>query len=107
MSGAVRDPLIHAVASLRAAISLLRAGGKKAAVSDCMFAQMLVDYERAADCAAEALTTPSQGLDAATVERCVQFVRNFAARDPAMAKGIDRQRITEAREIVAQMEGAA
>jgi hypothetical protein len=72
VSGVERDPLVHAVASLRAAISLLKAGGKKAAGSDRMFEQMLVDYERAANRAAEVLTTPAQGLDAATIEQCAQ-----------------------------------
>ena len=47
--------LVHAVASLRAAISLLEGGGKKAAPSDKMFAQMLKDYHRAADTAAALL----------------------------------------------------
>ena len=47
--------LIHAVASLRAAISLLEGGGKKAAPSDKMFAQMLEDYHAAADKAAALL----------------------------------------------------
>ena len=50
--------LVHAVASLRAAISLLEDGGKKAAPSDKMFAQMLRDYHKAADAAAKALAAP-------------------------------------------------
>ena len=54
-----RDPLIHAVASLRAAISLLERGGKKAAPSDKMFEQMLADYRRAADNASAALSPAS------------------------------------------------
>ena len=47
--------LVHAVASLRAAISLLEKGGKKAAPSDKMFAQMLKDYHAAATKAAALL----------------------------------------------------
>ena len=50
-----RGVMIHAVASLRAAISLLENGGKKAAPSDKMFKQMLLDYHKAADNAAAAL----------------------------------------------------
>ena len=61
-AGGMRDTfdgkMIHAVASLRAAISLLEKGGKKAAPSDKMFAQMLRDYHKAANAAAKALATP-------------------------------------------------
>jgi hypothetical protein len=42
LEGALKDVL----ASLVAAVSLLERGGKKAAPSDRMFAQMLVDYRR-------------------------------------------------------------
>lgn len=52
-----RDPLIRAVASLRAAISLLRNGGEQAAPSARMFNQMLADYEQAADNAAARLAS--------------------------------------------------
>lgn len=42
-----REPMIAMAASLAAAISLLEKGGKKAAPSDKMFEQMLIDYRRA------------------------------------------------------------
>lgn len=42
-----RPPLIAMAAALNAAISLLEAGGKKAASSDKMFEQMLCDYRAA------------------------------------------------------------
>ena len=40
---------VYVAASLNAAISLLERGGKKAAPSDKMFAQMLVDYSASLD----------------------------------------------------------
>lgn len=40
----LKEALINVAASLAAAISLLERGGKKAAPSDKMFAQMLEDY---------------------------------------------------------------
>ena len=43
--------LLHTAASLAAAISLLERGGKKAAASDKMFAQMLTDYRKTLDAA--------------------------------------------------------
>lgn len=52
------DALVRTAASLAAAISLLKRGGKevkKAAASDKMFDQMLVDYNRALDDARKAL----------------------------------------------------
>jgi hypothetical protein len=42
---AEREALLDVTASLVAAVSLLRRGGKKAAPSDRMFEQMLLDYE--------------------------------------------------------------
>jgi len=49
------DALLGTTAALTAAISLLEKGGKKAAPSDKMFAQMLIDYGRAADQARTAI----------------------------------------------------
>ena len=46
---------VDVMASLAAAISLLERGGKKAAASDKMFAQMLVDYNASLACARAAL----------------------------------------------------
>lgn len=43
----LREAALDAAAHLVAATSLLRKGGKKAAPSNKMFAQMLVDYEAA------------------------------------------------------------
>ncbi len=54
-----RDVAMAALASLRAAISLLERGGKKAAASDRMFAQMLLDYHKAADDFAASLASPA------------------------------------------------
>lgn len=54
-----RDVAMAALASLRAAISLLERGGKKAAPSDLMFAQMLLDYHKAADDSAAYLASPA------------------------------------------------
>jgi len=51
----LRRTLINTVANLRAAISLLENGGKKAAPSDKMFEIMLSDYRAAADRAAALL----------------------------------------------------
>jgi len=72
-TGSVRCPVLACLASLRAAISLLEKGGKKAAPSDKMFAQMLVDYNRAADNLAAALAaapTPDAAAgEAGEVER--------------------------------------
>jgi hypothetical protein len=42
-----RDIFMEVLASLVAAVSLLKAGGKEAAPSDKMFDQMILDYERA------------------------------------------------------------
>ena len=53
---ALREALRNALASLVAATSLLERGGKKAAPSDKMFAQMLVDYNKSAAAARAALT---------------------------------------------------
>ena len=53
---ALREALLNALASLVAATSLLERGGKKAAPSDKMFAQMLVDYNKSAAAARAALT---------------------------------------------------
>jgi hypothetical protein len=58
---------ISAVASLAAAISLLKAGGKaakKGAASDKMFDQMIRDYERALDNARAALAPKENADDA-------------------------------------------
>ncbi len=53
--GGMRAAFLGATAALAAAISLLERGGKKAAPSDKMFAQMLVDYNKALDAARAAL----------------------------------------------------
>ena len=45
----LREALIDTTASLVASVSLLERGGKKAAPSDKMFAQMLVDYKNSID----------------------------------------------------------
>ena len=52
---ALVERLLDTAASLAAAISLLKRGGKKAAASDKMFAQMLVDYNASLDRARAAL----------------------------------------------------
>lgn len=51
----LREVLIDTTASLVASVSLLERGGKKAAPSDKMFAQMLVDYKNSIDRARAAL----------------------------------------------------
>jgi len=51
----LREALIDTTASLVASVSLLEHGGKKAAPSDTMFAQMLVDYKNSIDRARAAL----------------------------------------------------
>jgi hypothetical protein len=58
-----RDPALACLAALRAAISLLEKGGKKAAASDKMFAQMLTDYRRAADNFARALAASTKDMN--------------------------------------------
>ena len=57
----LREALIDTTASLVASVSLLERGGKKAAPSDKMFAQMLVDYKNSIDrarAAIEGVTEP-------------------------------------------------
>lgn len=44
-----RNAILGSVAALAAVISLLKQGGKKAAPSNCMFDQMILDYEAALD----------------------------------------------------------
>jgi hypothetical protein len=44
-----RDVMLDLLASLTAAVSLLKRGGKKAAPSDRMFSQMIADYERSVE----------------------------------------------------------
>ena len=51
----LREALIDTTASLVASVSLLERGGKKAAPSDKMFAQMLVDYKNSIDRARAAI----------------------------------------------------
>jgi hypothetical protein len=51
----LREALIDATASLVASVSLLERGGKKAAPSDNMFSQMLVDYKNSIDRARAAI----------------------------------------------------
>jgi hypothetical protein len=46
---ALLDALLDTTAHLVAATSLLERGGKKAAPSDKMFAQMLADYQKSAE----------------------------------------------------------
>jgi hypothetical protein len=59
----LKKSLIHTAAHLAAAISLLERGGKaakKAAPSDKMFDQMLLDYKKALSDARAALTTETK-----------------------------------------------
>jgi hypothetical protein len=58
------EALRGTTAALIAAISLLERGGKKAAASDKMFAQMLSDYSRAVEVgrAAWAKATTTEGV---------------------------------------------
>jgi hypothetical protein len=51
----LREVLLDTTASLVASVSLLERGGKKAAPSDNMFSQMLVDYKNSIDRARAAL----------------------------------------------------
>ena len=53
----LRAAAISTMASLAATISLLERGGKRAAPSDKMFAQMLVDYHKSLSDARAALET--------------------------------------------------
>lgn len=64
-----RSAIVHAVASLAAAISLLERTpkAKKAAPSDRMFDQMLDDFRKALDEARRELTSASGGVEAAPV----------------------------------------
>ena len=55
---------VDVAASLNAAISLLERGGKKAAPSDKMFAQMLVDYSASLDRFRTTLAELTGGKDA-------------------------------------------
>ena len=55
----LRAALIDVTASLFAAISLLSRGSKKAAPSDKMFDQMVVDYETSAERARALLAAPA------------------------------------------------
>jgi len=57
-----RDPMARGASALAAAISLLEKGGKKAAPSDKMFDQMLIDYRAA-------LAAMREGVDRGMVER--------------------------------------
>lgn len=68
-STAGRDPIMHAVASLAAAISLLERTptAKKAAASDMMFAQMLKDYRMALGNARAALASAPVAVGAQPV----------------------------------------
>jgi hypothetical protein len=58
---ALRKAAISVGASLAAAISLLERGGKKAAPSDKMFKQMLVDYRGSLERARAALKGNGEG----------------------------------------------
>lgn len=57
----LREACVDALSSLVAAISLLEKGGKKAAPSDKMFAQMLVDYNNSVARTRAALTENTNG----------------------------------------------
>lgn len=57
---ALREALLGTTASLVAAISLLERGGKKAAWSDKVFEQMLVDYQASVDSARAVLQEDHQ-----------------------------------------------
>ena len=59
-AGAAREALLDTTASLVAAISLLEKGGRKAAWSDKVFEQMLVDYQASVDAARATLKGASQ-----------------------------------------------
>ena len=56
----LEEATVDAAASLAAAISLLERGGKKAAPSDKMFEQMLVDYRNSLERARAALKDTPQ-----------------------------------------------
>ena len=58
----LRAVAIQTAASLAAAISLLERGGKKAAASDKMFAQMLTDYRNALNEARKALRASPEAI---------------------------------------------
>ena len=56
----LREAVLDCLASLVASTSLLERGGKKAASSDKMFAQMLKDYEASIERARQALQSTEQ-----------------------------------------------
>lgn len=56
--GRLREAALDALAHLVAAHSLLKSGGKKAAPSDRMFEQMLIDYQNSIDRIRAALKDP-------------------------------------------------
>jgi hypothetical protein len=58
MTDEQHQAFIGVMASLAAAISLLEKGGKKAAPSDKMFAQMLADYKAALETAHKHINDP-------------------------------------------------
>lgn len=57
----MREVLVTVTANLVAAKSLLEGGGKKAAASDRMFEQMLIDYQKAIDVARAVLGYEGEG----------------------------------------------
>lgn len=86
-----RDPLVHAVASLAAAISLLERTpkAKKAAASDTMFARMLEDYRTALDNARAAQASAPVAGEAQPIGYCAVW----GVRGSGVA--IHRSRITD------------
>jgi hypothetical protein len=70
-----RDVFMEVLASLVAAVSLLKAGGKKAAPSDKMFDQMILDYERAIERGRSAIAQSDAELDMALITK----IRDYEA----------------------------
>ena len=72
----MREALIDTTASLVAAVSLLERGGKKAAPSNTMFSQMLVDFKNSIDHARAAIegvapASPWRDIESAPKDRKV------------------------------------
>ena len=78
-AAALRDAVSATTASLIAAISLLQRGGKKAAPSNRMFAQMLADYQQAAEKGRAALTTSGSALTAERAKAAALVARSALA----------------------------
>ena len=90
------EALRGATASLVAAVSLLKRGSKKAAPSDKMFDQMILDYEKSIEEARAALSGSGSGWQN-PLEHDVEFVAKMAWRtDPPNAnnKLTDTERLS-------------